>query len=105
MIAGRSVLALIPARGGSKRLPRKNVLPLAGRPLVAWSIDTALGLDCVDQVLVSTDDQEVAAAARAAGAEVPWLRPADLATDNRQFQRCNPARVARMRARRSADMT
>ncbi|ANH68938.1 cytidylyltransferase domain-containing protein [Mitsuaria sp. 7] len=75
------LLALVPARGGSKRLPRKNVLPLGGRPLIRWSIDAARDSGvCVD-VLVSTDDEEIAQTARAAGAMVPWLRPAELATD------------------------
>ncbi len=76
------VLALIPARGGSKRLPRKNVLPLAGRPLIAHSIAAALAVTPpMRKVLVSTDDQEIAEAARAAGADVPFLRPPELATD------------------------
>lgn len=76
------VLALIPARGGSKRLPRKNVLPLAGRPLIAHSIAAALAVTPpIRKVLVSTDDQEIAEAARAAGADVPFLRPPELATD------------------------
>jgi CMP-N,N'-diacetyllegionaminic acid synthase len=75
------LLAVVPARGGSKRLPRKNVLPLAGRPLIEWTIDAArASARCVD-VLVSTDDEEIAAEARRAGALVPWLRPAELATD------------------------
>jgi CMP-N-acetylneuraminic acid synthetase len=75
------LLAVIPARGGSKRLPRKNVLPLAGRPLICWSIDAALASGVFDDVLVSTDDEEIATVARAAGALVPWLRPAELASD------------------------
>lgn len=75
------ILAIVPARGGSKRLPRKNVLPLGGKPLIAWTIDTALESGCFMDVLVSTDDEEIADAARAAGAMVPWLRPAELATD------------------------
>jgi CMP-N,N'-diacetyllegionaminic acid synthase len=81
MIAGRSVLALIPARGGSKGLPRKNVLPLAGKPLIAWSIEAALKSKYVDRIVVSSDNDEIIAAARAAGAEVPFVRPADLAGD------------------------
>lgn len=75
------MLALIPARGGSKGLPRKNVLPLAGKPLIAWSIEAALAAPTVRRVLVSTDDPEIAEVARQAGAEVPWLRPVELATD------------------------
>lgn len=77
----KRILAIVPARGGSKRLPRKNVLPLGGKPLIAWTIDTALKSGCFIDVLVSTDDEEIAKAARAAGAMVPWLRPAELATD------------------------
>jgi len=75
------LLAIVPARGGSKRLPRKNILALGGRPLIDWSIRSALdsGL-CVD-VLVSTDDQAIADVAAASGALVPWLRPAELSTD------------------------
>lgn len=78
--AGR-FLAVVPARGGSKRLPRKNVLPLAGRPLIAWTIDAARASGVFADVLVSTDDEEIAGVARQAGALVPWLRPAELATD------------------------
>jgi len=75
------LLALVPARGGSKRLPRKNVLPLGGRPLIQWSIAAALDSGVCADVLVSTDDEEIAATARAASAMVPWLRPAELASD------------------------
>jgi N-acylneuraminate cytidylyltransferase len=76
------VLAIVPARGGSKGLPRKNVLPLLGRPLIEWSIRAALEATTVDRVIVSTDDDEIASIARAAGAEVPFQRPADLAADD-----------------------
>ena len=75
------VLALIPARGGSKSLPRKNVLPLAGHPLLAWSVAAGLQAETVTRVVVSTDDAEIADAARAAGAEVPFMRPAEHAED------------------------
>jgi len=75
------LLAVVPARGGSKRLPRKNVLPLGGRPLIAWTIEASLASAVAEETLVSTDDEEIAAAARARGACVPWLRPATLATD------------------------
>lgn len=78
--AGR-LLAVIPARGGSKRLPRKNLLPLGGRPLIGWTIAAAQASGVFDAILVSTDDAEIAAVARDAGALVPWLRPAELATD------------------------
>lgn len=76
------VLALIPARGGSKALPRKNVLPLAGRPLIAHSIEHALAAETVTRTIVSTDDNEIAEVSRTAGAEVPFMRPAELAQDD-----------------------
>ncbi|QXC60273.1 O-antigen ligase family protein [Aquihabitans sp. G128] len=76
-----SVLALIPARGGSVGIPRKNLVLVGGRPLIAWSIDAALAAPAVDRVIVSTDDEEIAATARQLGAEVPFLRPAELAGD------------------------
>lgn len=75
------VLAIITARGGSKGLPRKNVLPLGGTPLIAWTVRAALDARCIARVIVSTDDDEIAAAARAAGAEVPFQRPVALASD------------------------
>jgi CMP-N-acetylneuraminic acid synthetase len=76
------VLALIPARGGSKSIPRKNVLPFAGAPLIAYSIAAGLAAETVTRVIVSTDDEEIAAAARHYGAETPFLRPAEFAQDN-----------------------
>lgn len=82
MIGGKKILALIPARGGSKGLPRKNILPICGKPLIAWSVDKALKSKYVDTVLVTTDSQEIADVAKAAGAHVPFLRPAELATDH-----------------------
>jgi len=75
------VVALVCARGGSKGLPGKNIRPLGGRPLVAWAIEHARGVSRSDRVIVSTDSEEIAAIARAAGAEVPFMRPADLAQD------------------------
>lgn len=75
------VLALIPARGGSKRVPRKNILSLGGLPLIGWSIRSALNSGICSDVLVSTDDPEIAEIARELGASVPSLRPAALATD------------------------
>lgn len=75
------VLALIPARGGSKGLPRKNVLPLAGRPLIAYSIEGAHASQLITRTVVSTDDEEIAEIARAHAAEVPFMRPAELARD------------------------
>lgn len=76
------VLALIPARGGSKSLPRKNVRMLAGRPLIAHSIEAARASRTIDRVVVSTDDEEIAEIARRHDAEVPFLRPARLAEDD-----------------------
>lgn len=75
------VLAVIPARGGSKGLKRKNLIPLLERPLIAWSIEAAKGAQLVTRAVVSTDDPEIAAVARAEGAEVPFARPTELATD------------------------
>lgn len=75
------VLAVIPARGGSKGLPGKNLRLLAGKPLIAWSIEQALACRGLDRVLVSTDSPEIAAVAKAHGAEPPFLRPAELAQD------------------------
>ena len=74
-------MALVTARGGSKGLPGKNIRPLCGRPLIQWSIDTALACDEIDALVVSTDDEQIAAVATAAGAEVPFLRPPALAGD------------------------
>lgn len=76
-----SIVAVIPARGGSKGIPRKNLVSLAGRPLIGYAIEAARGASCVARVLVSTDDLEIAEAARALGAEAPFLRPAHLADD------------------------
>lgn len=75
------ILALIPARGGSKRLPQKNVRLLGGKPLITWSIETVTGISEICDVLVSTDDPQIARISKQAGAQVPWLRPAELATD------------------------
>ena len=76
------ILALIPARGGSKGVPHKNIRPVAGKPLIAYSIEAALSArEILYRVVVSTDDEQIAATARQLGAEVPFLRPADLAND------------------------
>lgn len=75
-------IAVIPARGGSKRIPRKNIKTFAGRPMIAWAIAALRDSGCLDRILVSTDDAEIAAVARAEGAEVPFLRPAHLADDH-----------------------
>lgn len=76
------ILALIPARGGSKGIPRKNIRNFAGYPLIAWSIAAAKQASCVTRVVVSTDDEEIAAVAREYGAETPFLRPSEFAQDN-----------------------
>ena len=75
-------LAIIPARGGSKRIPRKNIKPFAGKPMIAWSIESALASGCFDRIIVSTDDAEIADVARAHGAEVPFMRPPELSDDH-----------------------
>ncbi len=76
------VLAIIPARGGSKGIPRKNIRPFVGYPLIAWSIAAASQAQTVTRTIVSTDDEEIAAVARQYGAEIPFLRPAEFAQDN-----------------------
>lgn len=77
----KGVLGLIPARGGSKGIPRKNLAPLAGRPLIAHTIEASLQARCISRLIVSTDDPEIAEIAKQNGAEVPFMRPADLASD------------------------
>lgn len=78
---GEQVVAIVIARGGSKSIPRKNVLPLRGKPLVAWPIDTAKSIARIDRVIISTDDDEIMAIAKAHGAEAPFKRPVGLSTD------------------------
>ena len=75
------VIAIIPARGGSKGIPRKNIADLAGKPLIAYSILAARHAELIDRVVVSTEDEEIAEVAKAWGAEVPFLRPQELAKD------------------------
>lgn len=82
MYKEKSILALIPARGGSKGLPRKNIVPLLGKPLIAWTIEGALSSKYLDGIIVSTDDKEIAQIARKYGAEVPFKRPKHLARDS-----------------------
>lgn len=82
MIDGLNILAIVPARGGSKGLPRKNVLDLAGRPLIAWTLDAAANSRYIDRCVVSTDDADIARVARAHGGDVPFIRPAALAGDS-----------------------
>ena len=81
MINGLRVLALVPARAGSKGLPGKNIRPLLGKPLLAWPIEAARASRYVDRVVISTDSAEFATLAQAAGADVPFLRPAEHASD------------------------
>lgn len=80
MVNGRRVIALTPARGGSKSVPYKNLHPLGGKPLLAWPIETARATPAIDRIIVSTDDERIAKAARELRAEV-YMRPAALATD------------------------
>ena len=82
MIEGRSVLAVVPARGGSKGLPRKNIRVLAGKPMIAYTLAAARQCGAIDRVIVSTDSDEIAVVAREWGAEVPFLRPPALAADH-----------------------
>lgn len=79
------VLAVIPARGGSKGIPRKNIQPVCGKPLLGYAVEVALAAPNIDAVVVSTDDAEVAEIARAFGAEVPFLRPAAIAGDQAEI--------------------
>jgi len=74
-------LCVIPARGGSKRIPRKNIREFCGKPMIAWSIEAAQTSGCFDRVIVSTDDDEIAQVAQQCGAEAPFIRPAELADD------------------------
>lgn len=80
----KEVLALIPARGGSKRIPGKNIKKFCGRPLVSYAIKQALASSVIDRVIIDTDSSEIASVAKRCGAEVPWLRPPELATDTAQ---------------------
>lgn len=82
MIAGQRVLAVIPARGGSKGLPGKNIKVLAGKPLIAWTIEAALSTAELDRVIVSSDDPDILETAVACGAEAPFVRPRELAGDD-----------------------
>ena len=76
VINEKTVLAVIPARGGSKGLPGKNILPLVGKPLIAWSIEAANESKYIDKCIVSTDDKEIAGVAKKYGCEVPFMRSA-----------------------------
>ena len=76
------MIAIIPARGGSKRIPRKNIRDFCGRPIIAYSIEAAIGADLFDEVMVSTDDEEIASVARQYGASVPFMRSDETADDH-----------------------
>lgn len=82
MIENRTVLAIIPARGGSKGVPRKNIREVAGKPLIAWTIEEAQKSRYIDRIVVSTDDLEIAETAGQWGGEVPFMRPSELAQDD-----------------------
>jgi N-acylneuraminate cytidylyltransferase len=82
LINGKKVLAVIPARGGSKGIPRKNIIELAGKPLLAWSIIEAAKSAYIDRIVVSSEDQEIIRVAREWGAEAPFVRPVELALDD-----------------------
>ncbi len=81
MYSRKRILGLIPARGGSKGLPRKNIKPLLGKPLISWTIEQALNSHHIDTIVVSTDDEEIADISKKLGAEIPFIRPDHLATD------------------------
>ena len=81
MINGKSIIGIVPARGGSKGLPGKNIMTLCGKPLIEWSIEAGLACKYIDEVIVTTDSEEIALIAKAAGALVPFLRPPELACD------------------------
>ncbi len=81
LLSPKNILALIPARGGSKGVPRKNLVPILGRPLISYTIEQALASRWITRTIVSTEDAEIAAVARQHGADVPFLRPAELARD------------------------
>ncbi|WP_047710170.1 pseudaminic acid cytidylyltransferase [Pectobacterium atrosepticum] len=74
-------VAIIPARGGSKRIPRKNIKLFCGKPMIAWSIEQAKASECFDRIIVSTDDMEIADIASQYGAEIPFIRPDELSND------------------------
>jgi CMP-N,N'-diacetyllegionaminic acid synthase len=81
MINSKTVLAIIPARGGSKGVPRKNIKPLAGKPLIAWTVEEAKKSKYIDRLVLSSEDEEIIKVAKSYGCEVPFVRPAELAQD------------------------
>ncbi len=94
---------MIPARGGSKGIPRKNIYPLHGKPLIAYTIEAALASELLTDVVVTTDDEEIAAVSRVHGAEVPFMRPSHLATDAAQAIPTIQHAVAEMEALRGEE--
>ena len=82
MIDGKSVLAIIPARGGSKGLPGKNIKPLSDKPLIAWTIEEAKKSEYIDRLILSSEDKEIISIAKRYGCEVPFIRPQELARDD-----------------------
>jgi N-acylneuraminate cytidylyltransferase len=82
MIDGRSVLGVVPARGGSQGIPGKNITELAGRPLLAWTAEAALSSSLIDRTILSSDDEAILAVGRACGLDVPFVRPAELARND-----------------------
>ena len=82
MYKGKKILAVIPARGGSKGIPRKNIKELGGKPLIAWTIECAKKSAYIDRAIVSTEDEEIAEVARKWGGDVPFMRPLELAQDD-----------------------
>jgi CMP-N,N'-diacetyllegionaminic acid synthase len=81
LINGKKIIAIIPARGGSKGLPGKNIKPFGGKPLIAWTIEAGLSSQYIDEVMVTTDCEKIAEISKNLGAKVPFLRPAELSTD------------------------
>lgn len=82
MYKGKKILAVIPARGGSKGIPRKNIKELGGKPLIAWTIECAKKSAYIDRAIISTEDEEIAEVARKWGGDVPFMRPIELAQDD-----------------------
>lgn len=82
MYQGKSIIGIVPARGGSKGLPRKNILPLLGKPLVAWTIEEAKKSKYIDRLILSSEDDEIISVAHTWGCEVPFVRPIELAKDD-----------------------
>jgi len=81
MFEGKNILGIVPARGGSKSIPRKNIKPFCGKPLLTWKIQAARSSGVFDRIVLSTDDEEIAAIGKNVGAEVPFMRPRELAQD------------------------